>query len=127
MVRVRNIAPGPRGAYVKAEGAEFALVEVWADPGKVIEADDFDENWFVVVSGKEAGPAKSTAGDDAGLTPSDEEILAAVGELDEFNDDHWTKKGEPSVDAVSEVLDFKVSRSDIERAAPDAVRPEIGD
>lgn len=39
MAMVRNTDSGPRGAYLKG-----ALV--WANPGEVIEADDFAEDWF---------------------------------------------------------------------------------
>lgn len=39
MVAVRNKAPGPRGAW---QGATLIM----AEPGQVIEADDFEPEWF---------------------------------------------------------------------------------
>ena len=39
MAFVRNISNGPRGAY---KGATLVM----AEPGEVIEADDFAEEWF---------------------------------------------------------------------------------
>ena len=44
MAKVKNISPGPRGAYLKG-------VYVEADPGEVIEADDHCDVWFEVVGG----------------------------------------------------------------------------
>ncbi len=40
MPTVRNISSGPRGAYLKG-------VLAWAEPGEIIEADDFAGEWFV--------------------------------------------------------------------------------
>lgn len=39
MKRVRNIASGPRGAYLDGQLK-------MAEPGEVIEADDFVDEWF---------------------------------------------------------------------------------
>jgi hypothetical protein len=129
MAFVLNKTAGPRGAFIKAEGAEFALVEVWANPGQTIEADDWNEDWFTEVDGpdKKAGAApkaKPAEGDDE---VDDELIAAAIGELDSYNDDHWTRDGQPAVDAVAAILEAKVTRADIKRAAPEASRPQIGD
>lgn len=52
MAQVRNISPGPRGAYLKG-----ALVNV--DPGKTAEADDWNDEWFAP-----AGETSDTAGID---------------------------------------------------------------
>ena len=41
--RVRNISGGPRGAYLKG-------VFVQAEPGEIIEADDYADEWFAPVS-----------------------------------------------------------------------------
>lgn len=50
MVAVRNISTGPRGAW---QGATLVM----AEPGEVIEADDFEPEWFEVVGKKDAGAA----------------------------------------------------------------------
>lgn len=39
MTKVKNIAEGPRGAYLDG-------VLVMAEPFEIIEADDFNEEWF---------------------------------------------------------------------------------
>ena len=39
MVAVKNISTGPRGAW---QGATLVM----ADPGAIIEADDFEPEWF---------------------------------------------------------------------------------
>jgi hypothetical protein len=50
MATVRNISTGPRGAYLKG-------VYVEAEPGQVIEADDYAEEWFTVEKPTKAKPA----------------------------------------------------------------------
>jgi len=47
MAAVKNTSPGARGAYAKG-------VLVMAEPGEVIEADDFSDEWFA-----EEKPAKA--------------------------------------------------------------------
>lgn len=49
MASVKNISTGPRGAYLKG-----TLVQ--ADPGEIIEADDFAPEWFEEV--KKAKPTE---------------------------------------------------------------------
>jgi len=53
MAQVCNISTGPRGAYLKGE-----LVQ--AEPGEVIEADDFAAEWFEPVKAEKpkAKPAE---------------------------------------------------------------------
>jgi hypothetical protein len=46
MVAVRNISTGPRGAWQ-------GLTLVMAEPGQVIEADDFEPEWFEEVEAEE--------------------------------------------------------------------------
>lgn len=48
MATVKNISNGPRGAYL---GGVLAMVEA----GQSVEADDFAEEWFKEVGGKDAG------------------------------------------------------------------------
>lgn len=52
MAKVKNISDGPRGAY---NGTALVM----AEPGEVIEADDFNDEWF-------AKGGKATADDDGG-------------------------------------------------------------
>ena len=51
----KNTSNGPRGAW---RGATLVM----AEPGEVIEADDFPEDWFEVVGkGSEAEPEPESA------------------------------------------------------------------
>lgn len=71
MAFVRNISAGYRGAYLGG-----ALV--MADPGEVIEADDFCDEWFAEVEADEA-PQGDTDGDaegDASAEPEGGEVPA---------------------------------------------------
>ncbi len=52
----------------------------------------------------------------------DAKIVEAVQSLDHKNDDHWTKAGLPSLDAVSDITGFDVSRPDIKVNCPEAQR-----
>jgi hypothetical protein len=52
MVKIRNISTGPRGAW---QGATLVM----AEPGEVIEADDFEPEWFEEIEAK--APAKGKA------------------------------------------------------------------
>lgn len=54
MAAVKNISTGPRGAYLKGRYVE-------ANPGEVIEADDFAEEWFEPVKADKTKPAKADA------------------------------------------------------------------
>lgn len=49
-------------------------------------------------------------------------VLGALQALDPKNDQHWTARGVPSVDAVASILARAVTRSEIEEAAPDLTR-----
>lgn len=51
MAKVTNISDGPRGAYLDG-------VLVMAEIGQVIEADDFNDEWF---GPAKADPAKAEA------------------------------------------------------------------
>lgn len=57
MAQVRNITNGPRGAW---QGVTLVI----AQPGEVIKADDFPEDWFEEVEAKvkpKPAPAKAEA------------------------------------------------------------------
>lgn len=45
-------------------------------------------------------------------------IVEALRQLDEMNDDHWTSDGAPAVDAVRSILGRPASRQEITAAAP---------
>lgn len=51
LTQVKNISTGARGAYAKG-------VLVMAEPGEVIEADDFAGEWFA-----EEGPKRAEKGE----------------------------------------------------------------
>jgi hypothetical protein len=154
MATVRNISPGPRGAYRKG-------VLVIVDPGKTAEADDWNEEWFapaadtadetdlasldinglvalmvaegMVPSADEVADEMRRAilrkreadePEDDGAPATAEDIATAIGLLDPLNDDHWTKAGLPEVAAVAELAGKPVTRAAITAAAPDAKRPD---
>ena len=102
MVAIKNISSGPRGTWLGG-------VLVNADPGQVVEADDFAPEWF-----EETEAKPEPAGDD---------ITAAIDLLDPANDEHSTNAGLPAVDAVSALVGRTVTRAEINAAAPDFMRP----
>lgn len=53
------------------------------------------------------------------------EIRAALSQLDEFNDDHWTGDGMPKTDKVSELVGQKITRKQILDAAPHFTRNNL--
>jgi hypothetical protein len=53
MAKVKNISNGPRGAW---QGEALVI----AEPGEVIEADDFAEEWFEEIEAPDK-PAKGKA------------------------------------------------------------------
>lgn len=80
MVAVRNITAGWRGAYLAGE-------LVMANPGEVIEADDFPEEWFEEVgenddlAGKTVAQLRAIAeaeGVDLGDVTRKADIIAAI-------------------------------------------------
>lgn len=54
MASVKNVSSGPRGAYLNGRFVE-------ANPGEVVEADDFAPEWFEEVKPEKAKPAKGEA------------------------------------------------------------------
>ena len=46
------------------------------------------------------------------------DIVEALRQLDEMNDDHWTSDGAPAVEAVRSILGRSASRQEITAAAP---------
>jgi len=54
MALVKNISTGPRGAW---QGVSLVM----AEPGQVIEADDFPEDWFEEVKAEKPAPKAKPA------------------------------------------------------------------
>lgn len=141
MTKVKNIAPGPRGIH-SATG-ELVMLEPGQERDIELAEGEEPGEWFEF-DGKPnaARPASAPAVDTAAieaLTRRAEEaetmvellqdelsklrrsapiVAAAVDQLDHANDDHWTKDGEPKVDAVKAIVNGEVSRADIEAATP---------
>lgn len=56
---------------------------------------------------------------DAGIHPQESQILRALKLLDPSNNEHWTKDGKPSCDAVAALMNSgNVTRAQIEDALP---------
>ena len=53
------------------------------------------------------------------MKPTNEDILAAVAQLDPANDEHWTTDGQPRLDAVEVLLGSDVNRKSVTNAAPE--------
>lgn len=54
------------------------------------------------------------------------DIELAVGFLVPGNEAHWTKSGLPDLNAVALVVGRRVSRAEVEAAAPGVRRPVVG-
>lgn len=52
------------------------------------------------------------------------DLREALDSLDPSVDAHWTKKGEPDLNALKELTGAKVSRKDVKELDPDFCRPE---
>lgn len=68
-------------------------------------------------SGKTEAGDTAVADNSAAEQPS-ETVKEAVSSLDHEDDKHWTEAGLPSADAVSDLAGEKVTRKQIEAAAP---------
>ena len=53
------------------------------------------------------------------------DILAALGELDSMEDDHWTNDGAPMVTVVKEILGENITRQEIIDVAPNFSRENM--
>jgi hypothetical protein len=134
-----NHTPGARGINLKSGGTR------WIEPGEIVEIDDEDIAGELPDFGKDAGHADQLDAANGALTEQVAALQAQVSDLtdqldaanaklkpylikdavtglDHVNDAHWTKGGEPAVDAVSAVIGDTVSRAEIADAAPDAKR-----
>lgn len=55
-------------------------------------------------------------------------ILEALAKLDAANDDHWIAGGKPAMKVLEEMTgDKAIKRADVEAAAPNFVRPSVGE
>ena len=111
-----NTDVGPRGFW-----HQDAVVLV--DPKQSVDVTDMtdDEVKQAKASGYfEIGISGAAKADDK---PDADLIRAAVEGLDGKDDAHWTAAGLPDVSAVSDAMGAKVTRAQIEAAAPDAKRP----
>lgn len=69
----------------------------------------------------EIGERPDNAHPGEAIGPSD--IASAISLLDPKDDAHWTEAGLPAVDAVKAIVGRNVTRSEINDAAPDFMRP----
>lgn len=107
----------PEAVYGKGEAADRVMVTMQ----KLIEEDalaaGMDLGDYVK---KEFGDGREQPQDDGGQQPTKPEtVVEALKLLDASNDEHWTSRGVPSVDAVSASLGRAVTRAEIEEALPD--------
>jgi hypothetical protein len=134
-----NHTPGARG--INIEGG----TTLWIEPGQTVEVDPATIVGTLPDLGKpaDAGDKLDAANAElteqvAGLTgqvadlqgqldAANAELLPyrirdAVSGLDQKNDAHWTKAGEPAVEAVAAVVGSPLTRAQISEVAPDAKR-----
>ena len=62
--------------------------------------------------------------DDEGGFQQDEALVKALNKLDPEDDNHWTKKGKPSLNHLTEALGYKVTRKIVNSLMPHLERPE---
>lgn len=127
-----NHQPGPRGINIKGGGT------TWIESGQSVEIDPDTIEGDVPDLGKPSNHADQTDAANAELKAQvadltaqldaanaelkPHRIRAAVAGLDNKNEAHWTRGGEPAVDAVAAVVGSTVTRADINAAAPEAKR-----
>lgn len=134
-----NHTPGARGINIKGGGT------TWIEPGQTVDIDEHTIEGALPDFGKPADNADQLDAANAALTEQVTALQAqvsdltdqldaanarlkpylvkdAVAGLDSGNDAHWTKGGEPAVDAVAAVVGSGVTRAEIVDVAPDAKR-----
>lgn len=99
----------------------------FAEGGMLSEdVDDDTAEAFCAIPGYrlalDAAPRKEKAG--AG-TAGGADIAGAIGKLDPDNKDHWTADGKPDANALSDLLDRRVSAAERD-AAWAAMQPDAG-
>lgn len=104
----------PEAVYGKGEAAD----RVMAMMQKLIEEDALASG-MELGDGRQSGQKQPEPQGDGGQQSAKLETVAdALKLLDASNDEHWTSRGIPSVDAVSASLGRAVTRAEIEEAIP---------
>ena len=67
-------------------------------------------------------PQDNGGGEQAPIKAKIETVANALQALDPANDEHWTSRGVPSIEALTKMLGQAVTRAEIEAAAPDFTR-----
>jgi hypothetical protein len=134
-----NHTQGPRG--INIEGG----LTTWIDPGQTVQIDTATIVGDVPDLGKphDAGEKLDAANTELSAQVEDltaqvadlqgqldaantellpHRIRAAITGLDPKNDAHWTRAGEPAVEAVAGVVGSPLTRAQIAEVAPDAKR-----
>jgi hypothetical protein len=107
---LKNTSDGPRGFHASTGMVTLEKGQTWKGE---LHPDELKSAEGTGHFNGEGGGAEEF---------SDDDIKSAVDMLDHANDDHWTKGGEPSVEAVGDALNGAVTRAQIKAAAPDAKR-----
>lgn len=113
-------------AWAKKEG----LSEGKALPHYLIPVSAADRERVAQQRGEEL-PVREEQDDDnddelLGST-KDAKIIEVAQSLDHSEETHWTQKGLPDVNAISEKAGFKVTRAEVSALLPDLVREEQDD
>lgn len=67
-------------------------------------------------------PQDNGGGEQAPIEAKIETVADALQALDPANDEHWTSRGVPSIEAMTKMLGRAVTRAEIEAVAPDFTR-----
>lgn len=125
-------------APVGEEGDEYAapdlvgatlaqLVQIAIDERVIPDAEEMRRGLLEAIQAKRDGTVNADDAPVEGLdTKTDaepNEIATAIGLLDPKDDAHWTEAGLPAVDAVKAIVGRNVTRTEINEAAPDFMRP----
>lgn len=134
-------------APVGKEGDEYAapdlvgatltqLVQIAIDERVIPDAEEMRRGLLEAIQAKRDGTVNADAASEIlgeigerpdgahpgeAIEPTD--IATAISLLDPKDDAHWTEAGLPAVDAVKAIVGRNVTRSEINDAAPDFMRP----
>lgn len=125
-------------APVGEEGDEYAapdlvgatlaqLVQIAIDERVIPDAEEMRRGLLEAIQAKRDEKVNADAAATEGLDPKPaaepSDIASAISLLDPKDDAHWTEAGLPAVDAVKAIVGRNVTRSEINDAAPDFMRP----